>query len=163
MQTMEQDSKFETLVIGIGNRYRNDDAAGLVAASHLKNLGVDPAIILEHSGEGASLLESWTGADTVILIDAVSSQARPGTIHRMVADDHPLPAEFFCCSSHAFAAAQAVELGRALKRLPRQLIVYGIEGRNFGSGTQLSPEVEAATHKVAESVLRELRAFTPAG
>jgi hydrogenase maturation protease len=160
---MEHDCKFETLVIGIGNRYRNDDAAGLVAAIHVKNLGVDPAMVLEHSGEGASLLESWAGADAVILIDAVSSEARPGTIHRMVADDHPLPAEFFCCSSHAFAVAQAVELGRTLKRLPRHLIVFGIEGRNFGSGTQLSPEVEAATREVAKSVVRELRALAPAG
>jgi hydrogenase maturation protease len=70
--------------------------------------------ILEATGEGTALLESWKGADTVILIDAVASGAYPGTIHRLDARAQLLPAGFLHTSSHAFGVAQGVELARAL-------------------------------------------------
>jgi hypothetical protein len=40
--------------------------------------------------------------------------------------------------------ADAVDLGRALERLPRSLQIYGAEGGNFAAGKGLSPEVEGA-------------------
>ena len=37
---------------------------------------------------------------------------------------------------------EAVELARELDRLPRRLVVYGIEGESFEAGEGLSPAVE---------------------
>jgi hypothetical protein len=42
--------------------------------------------------------------------------------------------------------------------LPRSLIVYGIEGRNFAAGVRLSPEVEGAVGEVAGRALTEAQA-----
>jgi hydrogenase maturation protease len=68
------------LVIGVGNEYRRDDAVGLIVARRLRELSPRNVTVIEESGEGTNLMESWTGADMVILIDAASSGARPGTI-----------------------------------------------------------------------------------
>ena len=144
------------LVIGLGNEYRGDDAVGLVVARRLREAAPESVRVLEESGEGAALIESWQGADFVILIDAVYLGAKPGTIHRFDAHVQPIASKFFRFSTHDFGVAQAVELARALGRLPPRLIVYGVEGKSFEAGVGLSPEVEAAAQEVVERVLAEL-------
>jgi len=146
-----------TLIIGLGNEYRRDDAVGLVVARRLREAAPESVLVLEETGEGASLLESWRDADTVILIDAVRSGAKPGTVHRIDAQAQPIAKQFFRFSTHAFGVAEAVELARALGRLPPRLIVYGIEVKGFESGVGLSPEVEAVAEEVVERVLAEIR------
>jgi len=144
------------LIIGIGNEYRWDDAVGLIVARRLKDRIVDSAIVLEQSGEGAALMETWRGADTVIIIDAVMSGAAPGTIHRFDAGAQPIPKSGFRRSTHAFSVAEAIELARALGSLPQRLIVYGIEGKNFAAGVGSSPEVEKAADEVIGQLLTEV-------
>jgi len=145
-----------TLIIGLGNQYRRDDAVGLVVARRLKEAAPEHVRVLEESGEGTSLMESWKGADTVILIDAVHSEAGPGTVRRLDAHRQPIPTRFFHCSTHAFGVAEAIELARVLSQLPPRLIVYGIEGKTFEAGLGLSPEVEKAAQEVVERVLGDL-------
>jgi hydrogenase maturation protease len=145
-----------TLIIGLGNEYRGDDAVGLVVARRLAGAAREGVRVREESGEGTALIESWQDADTVILIDAVHSGAKPGTIHRLDAHAQPIAKKFFRFSTHAFGLAEAVELARALGRLPQWLIVYGVEGKRFEAGVGLSPEVEEVVGKVVERVLAEL-------
>jgi hydrogenase maturation protease len=143
------------LVIGIGNEYRSDDAAGLMTARKLKTLLHDEVTILEQSGDGAALMEIWKDARRVILIDAVSSGATPGTIYRLNANTEPIPAKFFNYSSHAFGVAEAIAMTVALNQLPPELVVYGIEGKNFAAGVELSPEVERTVDEVVERIIQE--------
>ncbi len=144
-------------IIGIGNDYRHDDAAGLIVARRLKEQALDPLTIIEQSGEGAALMESWKNAEAVILIDAVHSGAKPGTIFCFDAIAQPLPTQLFHYSTHAFSLAEAVEMARALNQLPPRLIVYGIEGKNFTSGIGLSSEVNEAAQAVVARVLLEVQ------
>jgi hydrogenase maturation protease len=154
---MSRGSNPKILVIGIGNAYRRDDGVGLVAARRLKNQRSRRSFrVLEHSGEGADLMDCWEGADAVILIDAVRSGAKPGTLHRWNAGRRPLPARTFRGSSHAFSLVAAVELARVLRRLPAHLIVYGVEGQDFRAGTELSSETEEAVSDLVQRVLREV-------
>jgi hydrogenase maturation protease len=147
------------LIIGIGNVYRSDDGAGIATARQLKNqlpLGVR---VLEETGEGTALVEAWKDSTSVILIDAVRSGATAGTIYRLDALTEKIPAELFHCSSHAFSVAEAIELARVLNQLPRTLLVYGIEGRNFEAGEVLSRPVEQAVLAVVSQVLLEVRGW----
>lgn len=144
-----------TLVIGVGNEYRGDDGVGLVIARSLQGQLPEGVGILEHSGEGAALMEAWKEAENVIIVDAVHSGAAPGTVFRMDAGKQPLPSNFFHYSTHAFSVAEAVELGRALQQLPGALVIYGIEGKTFEAGATLSPEIEKAAQTVLEQVQSE--------
>lgn len=139
-------------VIGIGNPFRRDDSVGLVAAHRLREACAGDVVIEEASGEGADLIDRWTDCHRVILVDAVRSGARPGTIHRLDASSGPIPRAFFSYSTHAFSVAEAVELGRALGRLPSDLLVFGIEGLDFSAGEGLSAPVENALATVVEEV-----------
>jgi hydrogenase maturation protease len=143
------------LIIGIGNEYRGDDAVGLIVARRLRERLSDSVKVLEQTGDGAALMEAWRGVERVIVIDAVASGAAPGAIHRFDANTRPIPKNAFRCSTHAFGVAEAIELSRALTRLPRSLMVYGIEGKNFAAGVGISPEVEKATCDAINQVFAE--------
>jgi hydrogenase maturation protease len=146
-------------VIGVGNAWRRDDGVGLEVARRLQGLapGCD---VLEREGEPAALIDAMEGADAVWLVDAVHSGAEAGTIHRLDVAGAPLPAELFRASTHALGLAEAVELARALGRLPRHAVVYGIEGNAFEAGEGLSAEVEAAADRVVSSLREEVERFT---
>ena len=141
-------------VFGIGNRYRHDDAAGLVVA---ERVGGTP-----FEGEPVGLIEVWSGEDAVLLVDAVSSGAPPGTLHRLDAVAEPLPPALFAASTHHLGVADAVELARALGRLPAKGVVIGIEGACFDAGEGLSIEVETAVERAVEAVREEVGACTSA-
>ena len=146
----------QILIIGLGNDYRGDDAVGRALARRLQVIAGGNVRVLEESGEGASLIEAWKGADFVILIDAVHSGGAAGTIHRFDTAMQSVPCSFFHYSTHALSVAEAVELARALNQLPPRLIVYGIEGKNFGAHLGLSSEVKVAAEEVFRMVKEEL-------
>jgi hydrogenase maturation protease len=145
------------LVIGVGNELRHDDGAGVEVARSLldraRRAGIE---VCETQGEPIGLLETWHARDAVVLVDTMRSGAPPGTICRLDASHQPLPARLRGASStHAFALDEAIELGRALGRLPRRVIVYAVEGRIFEAGVGLSDELDAIVPALADAVLRE--------
>jgi len=144
------------LAIGIGNRSRRDDAAGLAVAERLRAQAPSDLAVEVWERPPVELIDRWADADRVVVIDAVRSTARPGTVHRFDATAAPLPAATFRCSTHGAGLADAIELGRALDRLPRRLIVYGIEARDDGFGEALSSEVQRAVASVTARVVAEI-------
>ncbi len=147
------------VLIGVGNALRHDDAAGLEVARLVRaRAGAAGIAVREQEGEALGLLDQWEGAEAALLVDAFRSGAPPGTVHRMDASAQPLRAELRGSSStHAVGMGEAIELGRALGRLPPRVVVYGVEGRCFSAGSGLSEEVEAAIGPLSETVLREAR------
>lgn len=143
-----------TRIIGVGNDLRGDDAAGLEVARALAEHGVEN--VFESSGETASLLDLWQDAESVILVDAAQSGAKPGTVTRLDASSEPLPAEFLPCSTHSLGLAEAVELGRSLGRLPGRVLVFGVEGVSFERGTSMHPEVLAGVATAVRRIEEEL-------
>lgn len=145
------------LVIGVGNPWRGDDAAGVLIARKFSDLALEGVIVREESGEGAALIEAWTGVQSVILFDAANSGAAPGSIHRLSPNRDGIPSGVFHYSTHAFSVAEAIELSRALGSLPKRFTLFGIEGKCFDAGAPVSKEVLAAVEEVAAEAIREIK------
>jgi hydrogenase maturation protease len=157
---MERHTNFHLQVIGLGQEWRGDDAAGLLVARRLRQLAGSRVTILENSGSVSDLLVAWQEGAAVILVDAVRGGGRPGEIYRFPVHERPLPADLFpATSTHAWGVAQAVALGRVLGALPPYLVVYGIEGRNFGLEQKPSLEVAQAIPEAAWRIRREIEAY----
>jgi hydrogenase maturation protease len=152
---MNINSSTKTLLVGIGNEYRNDDGAGLMVARTIREKQFPSVTVKEEFGEGVSLMEAWQGFQKVILVDAVSSGSTPGTIFRIDAKKEAVPANLFHYSTHAFSVAEAVELARVMNSLPPSFIVYGIEGKDFTAGTTVSANVRKAARQVVEQIITE--------
>jgi hydrogenase maturation protease len=137
------------MVVGVGNDFRHDDAAGLIAARRLRAFGI-PAE--EHQGDFATLIETWKEADSLILIDAIAPGSAPGAVYRLNASASPLDRQMFNTSTHSFGLADAVGLSRTLGTLPPEVVVFGIVAKNVAIGMGLSPEVEASLPQLVKEV-----------
>jgi len=147
--------KRRSVVIGIGNPERGDDAVGRRVARRLRGkLPVDIAVV-EADGEPATLLSFFKDAEAAILVDACVSGTPAGTIRRFDASAAKLPEAKFSVSTHGLGLGEAVELARALGQLPKRTIVFAIEGREFEIGAPLSQDVAAAVEEACARVLAE--------
>jgi len=140
-------------VIGVGNRERGDDAAGPEVVRRLARRAPAGVHVLECDGRLGALFEAITRGGWVFVVDAMSSGAPPGSVKRFDAVAAPLPVAFATSSTHGFGVGEAVELARALGRLPAQLEVIGIEGTSYEFGAPMTPEVDEAVERVVAELL----------
>jgi hydrogenase maturation protease len=147
-------------VIGVGNEWRGDDAAGLLVARRLQAVQLPQVEIVETPGTVTAVLEAWKEAAGVIVVDAVVSGGAPGTIYRFDGHGGERPLELSrSTSSHGWGVAEALALGQALRELPPRLIIYGIEGQTFGPGQEVSLEVAAAIPEAARRIETEIQGW----
>lgn len=101
-------------------------------------------------------MDAWDGAAEVFVVDAVRSGSPPGMLHRIDASTGPLPATLSAASTHTLGVGEAIELARALGRLPERLVLYGIEAESIAAGAELTPSVAAAVDDAVGRLLQEL-------
>ncbi|HXY59853.1 MAG TPA: hydrogenase maturation protease [Methylocystis sp.] len=144
------------IVVGLGNLARGDDAAGRLIARLLRKDPPAGVEIVECEGEGTALLDAIEAAAAAWLVDACVSGGPPGAVHRFDATAAPLPDLGYGLSTHGFGLVEAIELARALARLPKRCVVYAIEGASFDAGAPLSPPVAKAVAEVARRLREEI-------
>ncbi len=153
-------------VIGIGTEMRGDDGLGPAAAALLHEqlrTGDNPDIdVVILDGEPTRLIEEWRDREMVVVIDAVKNGGDGGEIHRVEIGDIAGIDRAPAASSHHGGLADAVALGKVLDRLPRRLVVYGVEPVEMATGSGLSPEVRRALPRVVDEVLAEVHRDAPA-
>jgi hydrogenase maturation protease len=146
------------LVVGVGNQYRCDDRIGLMIAEQLRKILPKQVEVISHSSGGLSLIDLWKNFDCVYLVDAVSSGDAPGKVYRFDAIAKPLPGYFFKnYSTHSFDIPETIALAKSLNSLPEELIVYGVESKDFHMGSQISDEVRKAGSKVSRYIKKEIK------
>jgi hydrogenase maturation protease len=143
-------------VIGVGNVWRGDDAVGLLAARRLRER-LGPSIeVIDAESDGLALLDLMEGVDQVILIDAVKGGGRPGATVRLDLSTESRWGVLVPCSTHAMGVADAIDLARTLGRLPKQIILYGVEIESVESGASLTEAVRRGLDLVVEQVIQEV-------
>jgi hydrogenase maturation protease len=133
-------------IIGVGSP-SGDDWVGWELAERLRASAVlaawgERVTVSLHDRPGAALLQAWRGSGLVILLDAVRSEAAPGTVHRL--DTAQLSARPRQLSTHGFGVAEAVQLAAVLDALPESLIFFGVEASPAHGDMCLSEAVHAA-------------------
>jgi hydrogenase maturation protease len=151
-------------VLCVGNPFRRDDGVAAAVADLARRTLPATVRILDSDGEPARLAEAWRGADLAIIVDASRSDLPAGTVRRIEVGLHGhlgpgsavgLPAAQGT-STHGWSIGDAVELGQALRRLPQRLVVFSVEGEDFGAGVGLSAPVEGAVDDVVHRIAREV-------
>jgi hydrogenase maturation protease len=146
------------IVIGVGNRDRGDDAAGPLVCDRLRARPGASASLRMFVCEG-SILDlglRWEPDDHVIIVDAMRPASRPGRIVTVDATLDALPTPG-AVSTHEIDVSVAIELARAIGRMPARLLIVGIEAAQAEWGTPPSEPVEAAIDS-AVALVEELAA-----
>lgn len=153
------------LVVGCGNVLRGDDAAGPTLVRRLEARGLPAGVrCFDAATDGLAVVEAMRGVPEVIVVDACSSGAAPGTVVELdgSAVEAAPPAGV---SVHAVRWSEALALARVLlgDAHPRRVTAWLVEGASFEPGAELAPEVSAAVDRLVERVAGADRPPGPGG
>jgi hydrogenase maturation protease len=147
-------------VIGCGSLLMGDDAAGCIAARKLQGMELPPKIkIIEAGTPGLNLLNIMKPGEHIIIIDAVCTGEKPGTIAIFSEDDLPAPLQM-PASAHQLAIPETIALGRAAQPelMPENIEIWGIEIElPVKMKMELSPEVENAIDRLVYKLAEKLK------
>jgi hydrogenase maturation protease len=152
----EKPGKSSITIVGIGNEFRGDDGAALHVLRSLKEIIPAQIALVELTGDQSDLIELMQDTDNMIIVDAVCSQAPPGTIFHINASKDSFPGNFFTVSTHGIDLSQSIEMARTMNRLPEVVLVYGIVGKNFSFSTSLSQQVRDSAETVKNKILNDV-------
>jgi hydrogenase maturation protease len=139
------------VIIGVGNEYRHDDGVGPFILQELRGLDCPGVSLADSDGEPTGLIELWDGADLAIVVDGVSAHGVPGRVYRLGLH-HPSAVSSSAASSHGMPLGEAVQLARALGRLPERMLFYGVQVADVTPGIGLTPSVAAAAADVTAEI-----------
>lgn len=148
------------LVIGLGNPLVSDDSVGLRVAQLLRpRLANWPDVdVVEDYWGGLQLMEQMIGYDRAIVMDAICTDAAPGTIHHLTTDSISTQKS---ASAHDVNLATALDFGRrAGAHLPpnHRVHLVAIEAADVLTfNDRCTPAVAAAIPCVVTEVIRLLQ------
>jgi hydrogenase maturation protease len=142
------------IVIGIGNDFRRDDGVGLAVAEQIAQRSLPHVRVMSGISDSTAMLDAWSDAGRVVVVDAVAgADAAPGRIRRWTSADLETTA---VVSSHALGLAQTCALGKALARMPDELMVFTIDVADTNQGIGLTPAVADAVPSLVDLIVTEL-------
>jgi hydrogenase maturation protease len=151
----------DTIVVGLGNPVRYDDAVGLRTAEAVARLlDADPVPgvrVAVSTRAGLELVDLLTGAARAIIVDCLApADPVPGRVHRLTPDD--VAGSTRLIGAHDVSIGDALALARvAGVPMPESIDIYAVEVGDIDRiGEGLSPEVAGVIPTLARRIHRQL-------
>ncbi len=97
--------------------------------------------------------------DKLIIVDAVQTGDRPGTIYRFSSEDIDSDSKL-PVSIHDMGVLDSLRTMALFNRQPKSTVVIGVEPKTIDFGLELSPEIEDKLPKIVNLVLKEIEETT---
>ncbi len=138
-------------LLGVGHRYRGDDAAGSLVAEQLE--GQTAALSIDAGEVPENYLEKVARSrpDTILIIDAVDFGGAPGELRVL----EPEALVSSGPSTHGLSLQTTADFLKA--RTQAQLAVLAIQPAEIALGTELSAAVSRAVRILKETLLAALQ------
>jgi hydrogenase maturation protease len=146
------------LVVGCGNLLRGEDGVGPILVRHLWNGGVPADVRLVDGGTaGMDVAFQMRGAHRVIIVDACTTGAEPGTVFKIPGPEVEELPPLSGLHTHSFRWDNALAFARWLLAddYPTDVEVYLIEAGDFSPGAELGPAVLEGMKRVLGLIRRE--------
>ena len=151
-----------TVVVGLGNPVRYDDAVGLRTAEALARLlRADPVPgvrVVVSTRAGLELVDLLTGATRAIIVDCLApAEPEPGRIHRLGPNE--VAGSTRLVGAHDVSVGDALALARAAGvPMPHTIDIYAVEVADIDRIAEgLSPDVARAVPVLARRIHRQLK------
>ena len=145
-------------IIGCGNLNRSDDAVGVLVArrliQRLDRHPVEGVRVFDCGTGGMEVMFKARGSAALLILDAATSGAPPGTIYDVPGAELERPYEPVF-SLHDFRWEHALAAGRRIFKddFPREVRVWLVEAKELGLGLELSAEVTKAAESLYQRAL----------
>ncbi len=151
-------------IIGCGNPNRKDDGAGVYVAQQLLK---DPDIqscpniqVFDAGTSGMDVMFQARGSDSLIIIDANSSDSEPGSIFKVPGEElENIPDPGY--NLHDFRWDNALYAGKRIykEEFPEDITVYLIEAESLELGIGLSKKVSKAVQRVIAKIKDDVTSY----
>lgn len=150
----------DVLVLGLGNVLLGDDGLGPTAVARIeRDYRIPPGVRLEDGGTlGLSLLGLIAESRHVILVDAVRTDAAPGTLVRLDGED-VAAAVRDRLSPHQVGVADLLEAARLIDRYPETVALLGLVPDSIELAVVRSKAVEDGLDMLVTAVVGEVQRF----
>jgi hydrogenase maturation protease len=140
------------LVLGIGNRLLQDDAAGPLVIDRLAALALPGVQLLDGGTMGLSLLPDIEACEVLIVVDAARCQAEPGAVR--VFENEAMDNQAMGRKQTVHEVALADLLGAAALQglLPARRALVAVEPASTALGLAPTPAVLAALPQMVDRV-----------
>lgn len=146
------------LVVGIGNLLLKDEGVGVHVIRALEKRSLPPDVELIDGGTaGADLLPYLSGAEKIIIVDALRAGGEPGAVYCLTPEDCEPQAEGAGFSLHDLGVLVVLKDLELLEGRKTPVLIIGVEPKELDWGMELTPEVAASLPKVIELVEKEIR------
>jgi hydrogenase maturation protease len=145
------------VILGVGNLLLSDEGIGVHVANELMKMSLPPEVTVAEGGtDGFGLLNIITEADRLIVVDAVTGGAAPGSIYRFDIDEVRNCPSGFKTSVHQIGILEVLDLSGLIGKTPYTTVI-GIEPKSLKMGMELSAEIKIKIPKIIELILNELK------
>jgi len=146
-----------TLVLGIGNLVMGDDGAGVRVVQELqKRYRFPPRVEVVDGGTlGLDLLPKLEGIGRLLVVDAVETGGKPGTLVRLAGEELPIALQTKV-SPHQMGLKDLLAVAELMGHAPREMVLVGIQPASIEMGDELSRDVAVQLEKMIANVLTEL-------
>ncbi len=149
-------SSLNVLILGVGNILLSDEGAGIRAVEELqKQYDLSDSVkIIDGGTMGLELLPYFEKRSHILIVDAVKSGDKPGTVTRIKDPPAFLQQK---TSPHQIGLPDVLGIAAITDCLPRNVILFGIEPKRLSTGLNLSAEVARNLNRLIEMVVAELK------
>jgi hydrogenase maturation protease len=148
----------KTLIFGIGNPYRCDDAVGIKVVQEIaEQINTSDTDVKWGSIDGVAILDEVVGYDRVIFVDSVKTgKGKPGDIYRIKHASEEKTGSF---TSHGIDFLTALRVGENFKlSMPRQIDIFAVEIKdNTSFSEECTEEVSRSIPELVQLVIAEIK------
>jgi hydrogenase maturation protease len=147
----------QVTVLGVGNILLTDEGFGVrvVEALYERYRFPQNLSLVDGNVMGLNLLGIISGADHLIVVDAVKNKGNPGTLYRLEGDE--IPRRILAKNSlHQVDLLETLTLCQVLDKVP-QTVILGAEPADIETlGIELTPVLAGRVEPMIKKVLAEL-------
>ncbi|MBU7006661.1 HyaD/HybD family hydrogenase maturation endopeptidase [Phosphitispora fastidiosa] len=146
-------------VMGVGNDLLRDEGIGVHVIKAMEGQQLPDGVkIVNGWVAGIDLLQEIQNTERLIIVDAIDTGDRPGTIYRFRADEVDVMINRHKTSLHQVDLFETLKLAKFLGGYPETVII-GIQPRDIVWGTELSPLLASLIPQIVDVVRDEIRTF----
>lgn len=145
------------VVLGIGNLLLRDEGVGIHVVKALAGHQFPPDVeVIDGATAGCDLLPLISGADRVVIVDALEGGEPPGAVYRLTPEDFDQEPHEGSVSLHDIGITDVLKMLKLMEGHLPPVVIVGIEPGKIEVGLELTPEVAASLPFVLELVIKEI-------
>ena len=141
----------KTLILGVGNIWRQDDGTGPKIIAILQQQHWSNVDLIDGGTDGLSLLDKLSEYKQAIIIDAADMDAVPGTVKSFTPEEALIKIKADALSTHGFGLAELIKLMQQLQISPK-LHIIGVQPKSVAFGNELTLEINSKIPAIIEEI-----------